>query len=629
MNFWRAINVHPKLMAASAVICACLYVACRLDRGWIPHDEGQLGQSAERVLSGELPHRDFDDMYTGGLTFLNALAFRWFGVDSLSLRWMLALWFVPTIAAYYYIASRAAPPPVAAGITLLGAMFSLPVYSAPMPSWYNLFLAILGTAALVRYIETEHRRWLFTAGLCGGASLLFKITGLYFVAAGLLLLTFREQLQSQPDPRDSELPRRDWYRWLLTIGLAAFAALGLAFLRAGSPPMNAIHFTLPIAAASCWLIYHEHQARRGPSWRRLRRLTSFVTPFAMGVFLPVAGFAAFYASHHALESLYHGVFVLPRLRAESGAFPLPGPRGLLAALPLTAVLGGGLFVVGGKRKRIENAVLVGLVALLAVSGTEAGFFFGLHAVRNIMPLVVAIGLGILLTSDRLKLSAQQKQYLYLTMSAAVLCSLVQYPHAYGIYFFYAAPMALLAVLFIAAYQPAPWRKALTGALVFYLAFAALRLNGPDPHANVAWLGRVREAEPMGLTRCSLIVAAEEAAAYRGLVAAIQAHSEPGSRIYATPDCPEVYFLSNRVNPTGVMYEFFRPELLADHCTLLQMLDAENVNVVVVNGYPGFSQRVDSRLLAAISERFNHMHPILMDVGPGIQPIERFRVYWRP
>jgi hypothetical protein len=393
--------------------------------------------------------------------------------------------------------------------------------------------------------------------------------------------------------------------------------------------MNAIHFTLPIAAAFGWLIYHEHQARHGPSWPRLRRLTSFVTPFAAGVCIPVAAFTAYYASQHAIESLYQGVFVLPRLRAESGAFPLPGPRGLLAALPLAAVLGGGLFVVGGRRRRIENAVLVVLVALLAASGTEIGFFAGLHAVRNVMPFVVAIGLGILLTSDRLKLSAQQKQYLYLTISAAVMCSLVQYPHAYGIYFFYAAPMALLAAVFIAAYQPSPWRRALTGALAFYLAFAALRLNGPDPHANVAWLGRVREAVQMDLERCSLIVAAEEAAAYRDLVAAIHAHSEPGSRIFATPDCPEVYFLSTRRNPTGVMYEFFRPELLSDHCTLLQMLDEDNVNVVVVNGYPGFSQRVDSRLLAAIGQRYDHMQPILMDVGSGNPPVERFRVYWRP
>ena len=379
-------------------MCACLYVFSRLDRGWIPHDEGQLGQAAERAMAGELPHRDFDDMYTGGLTFLNAVAFRWWGVDSLSLRWMLALWFVPTIAAFYYLASRAAPPAVAAAVTLLGAMFSVPVYSAPMPSWYNLFLAIIGTAALVRFVETDNRRWLFAAGLCGGLSILFKITGLYFVAVGLLLLAYREQLLAAGNAEDAEPRTRNWYAWLTTIALAAFAATGLAFLRSGAPAMNAIHFTLPIAALGVALVYHERQCDRGPSWPRLRRLAAMAIPFGIGVGLPVLGFAGFYASQGAITELYEGVFVLPRLRTESGAFPLPGLSGLLAALPLAAILAGGLFTTGESRRRLELGAIAALAVLLAASGTERGFFLGLHAVRNIVPWLFAIGMGMLLAS---------------------------------------------------------------------------------------------------------------------------------------------------------------------------------------------------------------------------------------
>jgi hypothetical protein len=51
-----------------------LYVANGMLRGWVPHDEGRLGQSAERILVGELPHRDFDDPYTGGLSYLRVRA---------------------------------------------------------------------------------------------------------------------------------------------------------------------------------------------------------------------------------------------------------------------------------------------------------------------------------------------------------------------------------------------------------------------------------------------------------------------------------------------------------------------------------------------------------------------------
>jgi hypothetical protein len=61
------------------------YVACNLKRGWVPHDEGILAQAAERILHGEMPHRDFDDPYTGGLSYLNAAGFRMLGTNLLTL----------------------------------------------------------------------------------------------------------------------------------------------------------------------------------------------------------------------------------------------------------------------------------------------------------------------------------------------------------------------------------------------------------------------------------------------------------------------------------------------------------------------------------------------------------------
>jgi hypothetical protein len=65
------------------------YLLPFVDRGWIAHDDGMLGQTAERVLAGEIPHRDFDDPYTGGLAYLHAVALKIFGVRLLSLRWLL------------------------------------------------------------------------------------------------------------------------------------------------------------------------------------------------------------------------------------------------------------------------------------------------------------------------------------------------------------------------------------------------------------------------------------------------------------------------------------------------------------------------------------------------------------
>ncbi len=56
------------------LVCV-VYFVFFVFRGWIPVDEGLLAQTAERVLAGELPHRDFDDCYTGGLAIFYAAAF--------------------------------------------------------------------------------------------------------------------------------------------------------------------------------------------------------------------------------------------------------------------------------------------------------------------------------------------------------------------------------------------------------------------------------------------------------------------------------------------------------------------------------------------------------------------------
>src|SRR5215469_14944148 len=154
------------------------YMATHLKRGWVPHDEGTLGQSAERVLNGQLPHRDFDD-YTGGLTFAHALAFREFGISSASMRLVLFAFFVPWVPAVFYVASRFGSPYSAGAVTLLAVAWSVPNYPAPMPSWYNLFFAVFGLAALLRYFEFASRRWLVIAGVCAGISMLAKIAAVY------------------------------------------------------------------------------------------------------------------------------------------------------------------------------------------------------------------------------------------------------------------------------------------------------------------------------------------------------------------------------------------------------------------------------------------------------------------
>ena len=56
-------------------------------------------------------------------------------------------------------------------------------------------------------------------------------------------------------------------------------------------------------------------------------------------------------------------------------------------------------------------------------------------------------------------------------------------------------------------------------------------------------------------RGGLRVGAEEQDEYERLVAELRAHASSGY-MYATPDCPEVYFLSGLRNPTRTFFDFF-------------------------------------------------------------------------
>jgi hypothetical protein len=188
------IAVKPHLLILIVVWAfSVAYMGSTLMRGLVPSDEGALAHAAERVLQGELPHRDFDDIYTGGLALYDAVAFRALGINLASLRWAMFLFFFAWVPAIYYIASRFASPLASAAVTLLSVAWSVPNYPAAIPSWYNLFFAVFGVAALFRYVEKPGSVWLLVAGISGGLSCLAKITGLYYVAAMLLFLCFENK----------------------------------------------------------------------------------------------------------------------------------------------------------------------------------------------------------------------------------------------------------------------------------------------------------------------------------------------------------------------------------------------------------------------------------------------------
>ncbi|HEX6879667.1 MAG TPA: glycosyltransferase family 39 protein, partial [Terriglobales bacterium] len=301
---------RSKIVFGIVFLLSALLMSYWMNRGWIPGDDGTLAQGALRVMQGQLPHRDFVENYTGGLDYYHALAFRLLGVNLTALRMAVFVVFLGWVPAVFSVVRRLAGPIAAGLITLLCVTWSLPTYPAAMPSWYNLFLATFGTVAILRFTETGKQRWLFVAGLAGGVSFLVKVTALYYVAAVMLFLIYREQRRGERGSGGAA-----GYRAFVIAGLSAFAVAVCLLIRGNVTLFTVTEIALPSVAAAMALVLGNLRSAGEADGSRLRRLLGEAWPFAAGALVPIAVFLVPYFASSSVGRFFSGVFVAGAGRA--------------------------------------------------------------------------------------------------------------------------------------------------------------------------------------------------------------------------------------------------------------------------------------------------------------------------
>lgn len=575
-----------------------------VDRGWVPQDEGLLGHTAERVLAGELPHRDFDDTYTGGLAMLHGLAFRVFGVELVSIRWLFfgfALSFVP---ALYAIALRAARPSVAGLVTLVCFAWSVPNFFAALPSWYVLFFATFGAVAILRHIETGRSRWLFVAGLCGGAAMTIKIVALYYIAAVLLFLLFREQLLSRRAATAAATRSITW-SLVVTGAMVSFTSVLVVLIRRDLGLPEILNCVVPGAIIAAVLIRNEWVVARGSLISRVRRLCGLLLPFVAGVVLPTALFTVPYLMSDSFGSLLLGVFVLPTKRLQFGTDTFPQIASLLFVVPVALLLAIGYYQGRLSRLLAAGGLLIATAALFVFRENQSLYLMVWYSVRSALPIVCASAAWLLVRHGGvMRVSFDRRQQVLLLSAAAALLGLIQYPFAAPIYFCYDAPLLILAAAFTVAAQPSPPRRLGVGVLAFYLLFAVGWLNVGDVFSLGRGLQPYEPTHTLDLGRAGLRITEPEVREYETLIGEVRRRSRPGSYIYAAPDCPEVYFLADRRNPTRTMYDLF-DDPVGRVERIQQQIEEQDVDVVVIRLKPDFSAPLNSELWSRLEARYPH------------------------
>ncbi len=591
---------------------------------WIPLDDGTLAQSAARVLRGQLPQRDFGDPYTGLNAILGALALRLFGIRLISLRIPLVAGFALWLPGMWMLCRRFASSSVALAATGLAAVVSVPAYPAAMPTWFGLFLVTWGALALVRFTgrlgddgataggssaqpggsraaargpgEAQHagsaggsrRRWLVLAGVAAGTSILFKVVGLYFVAAALLALA-----------RARSGGRTQW--WVTLVGVAAFlVVVGRLVLPLGGAS-GAARFFVPVAvlalavAAGAWRRRHERE--RG-AWKELGLDAAAL---CAGLVLPVLLFLVPYALNGGLRAWVVGVFVRPTRRLVAAA---SAPAPAWTVVPGLAAVGL-LWAAGRLRASSRGPAALALAALLtlglAADGPGGGAFLTIlwYAALTWLPALALWAAWLFARSP------SEHPEAFAVVATAVLWSLVSFPYASPAYFFYVAPLVVPATL---AVVRASGRR--PGAVLGVLAVVFLLLGGGYA-AGVAASGTT----PLPGDRGGIRVSAADARLYGALVDTVRARAAGGG-LWATPDAPEVYFLTGLPNPTRTLYEFLDPEP-PDSAAVASMLRTHHVRVVVLNTRPLFSPLPGPPVLRLLRERY----PRTDTLGP-------FVVRWR-
>ena len=609
-RLWAPRVLAPRVLAPSLLLLAgTVLMVYALPRGWYPHDEGALGQSALRLMSGEWPHRDFDEIYTLLLSVWHALWFALLGPSVVATRIALLVAVLPWLLVLYQLGLRFVAPAWSALLAFTALLWSVPNYPAGMPSWYLLFCATGAAWAVVKWQEDGGRRWIGLAGFLAGLAELFKLSGVLILAgAGLAIVAALVVDEPRGDVARGDVARGGLPRWMLAAVLLTMAlVLVLLFGRAGTREF--VRYSLPLCVVLLALSARALQSGPRVSLERLQPLLMLV----VGGLIPVTAVALLYVGLNALPALVDGVLVAPFKRVAFAAKSPPSLAVWPLALPMLALL-----LLPSSRSKWTGPVLrmsaVWFAGVVLFSATRSNVYrAGWYSAWGLL-FVAAISLAWQLhRSDRL-IPAGSAAARALACIAIGL-ALIEYPFAAPVYVLYSLPLVMLAVA--ALVRTSGWMhpRVQVVALAFFLAFGFLRVLPGSVDTLGNSFARTPQTARLALAFGGIDVVPRDSAQYAALIPLVR-ELAAGGPIWAGPDAPEVYFLAGLPNRTRTLFDFFD----ADSSTampLAQRLEQRGVAAVVVKLQPAFSPALTLEVLAQLAAAY-----------PQSRRIDGFEVRWR-
>jgi hypothetical protein len=569
-------------------------------------DEGYFVEQARRVVSGQVPYRDFDSLYTPALLYVHAAMLAVFRDSPILDVRIVGLVARLVLAGGLYVLCRPLVRPAYAALPslyILVALDRLPLTWEPHPGWPSAALSVVAALAYARLpLTTGFRQQLLLVTIGAVAALVFALKQNAGVLLGLALVVGAAWQGIDPQRTDVTRALRRLQLLLVALVVAVVAWL----LRPHASPTILAFFLIPIVSAVFAAVLPVRVSATGRgigSWLRvLGWLGLGWTTISLPWLLPL------------LVAIDWNVVLLKGfvglVNQDLLWYPPQWPSG--GAWASLLGLGVGVLALVRCRRRPFLCAIVLLVVLTFAASTvlltrEAG-----------EPILVALALAPGRASDGLGLilpvvwivasaflsfgsmPAPTRWWLRWMTVASALTFLTEYPRVDDTHLAWSAclPLATGTVVLASFSRALTRRWRVTGAGRFLVTTALLLVpiavglrNMSTRSDGLAVLGdqgglSVQFAPTTMLTDprpvAGMIVSADQANTLVDAARFVAANTALGEAIFVFPTSPLVYVLADRPNPTRFDHLFPDAASPAEVDRVIATLDALPVRIVMVS-----------------------------------------------
>jgi hypothetical protein len=296
---------------------------------------------------------------------------------------------------------------------------------------------------------------------------------------------------------------------------------------------------------------------------------------------------------------------------------------IMTAIAANLLLIATVFFAGTRtRTALGILALIGAPVILLVARVKDIVYMSVwHTIWMLVPIVIVLGVVLVLWQlMRHQMDGTRQQQIFLVLCVAATCNLIQFPCTVPIYLCYVFPLVVLAVAAVIGQLEEPPRLFLAAVFGFYLLYVMLEVTPGWQYPMGLRYSPETQIAKLTLPRAGgLRVFPESARNYEELGVLLSEHGS-GKYIYATPDCPEVYFLYGFRNPTRTFYDF-NDDPTGRTPRILATIAEHDIRLVVLKRHPDawdFSGPIPTDLQTALEGEF----PYHATTG-------KFEVRWKP